>query len=105
MLEVVMRTEVAMYARVSTFQESPGQAEQAVGGPVPPEVQSLDGFKGAYALLNRTSGKALLITLWETEEAMQASTEVANRIRQAMVDEAGATAPAMVDMYEVVSQP
>ena len=94
-----------MYARVSTFQGSPEQTAEAIGGPVPPEVQALDGFKGAYALLNRTSGKALLITLWETEEAMQASTAVANRIRQEIVEEAGGTAPAMVDMYEVVSQP
>lgn len=94
-----------MYARVSTFQGSPERTEEAIGGPVPPEVQTLAGFKGAYALLNRTSGKALLITLWETEEAMQASAEVANRIRGEIVEEADATAPAMVEMYEVVSQP
>ena len=93
-----------MFARVSTFHGSPDRAEGALAGPVPPAVQRLAGFKGAYSLLDRKSGKAMLITLWETEEAMQASAELAKQVRGETVQSAGATTPATVEVYEVVSQ-
>lgn len=94
-----------MFARVSTIQGSPDQAEKAIGGLVLPEVQEVAGFKGAYALLDRKSGKVMLITLWETEEAMQSTAESANQLRREIAKDAGATAPPMVEVYEVVRQP
>lgn len=94
-----------MFARVSRIQGSPAQAEKAAAGPTPSEIQRLAGYRGAYVLLDRMNGKVMIMTLWETEEAMQASAEVANRIRRQTAEEAGATAPPVVEMYEVVSQP
>ncbi|MGI8828058.1 MAG: hypothetical protein ACR2JC_20995 [Chloroflexota bacterium] len=93
-----------MFARVSSFHGTPDQAEALVG-PAPDEVQSMAGFKGAYALMNRQTGRAMLITLWESEEAMQASAEQAKRMRAEAVEETGGTGPADVETYEVLSQP
>ncbi len=94
-----------MFARVSTFQGTPGQEDKALAGPPPPEVQQMAGFRGAYTLFNRKSGKAMLITLWDTEEAMQASAEVAKQVRARTVQETGGTAPAQVETYEILSHP
>jgi heme-degrading monooxygenase HmoA len=60
-----------MFARVSSYQFPADQAEQAVQTfttAINP-LRQLDGAKGAYLLLDRSSGKALTITLWQSEEA------------------------------------
>jgi len=58
------------------------------------------GFKGLIALGDRQSGKALSITLWESEEAMRVSEEAANRLREESA-EAGGDTIASVERYEV----
>jgi hypothetical protein len=52
------------------------------------------------ALVDRHSGKTLGITFWESEEAMRASEEVANRLREESA-EAGSDTIAGVERYEV----
>ena len=94
-----------MFARVSTFGASTKQARETMSKGVPPEVRALAGFRGAYALLDSKEGKAMLITLWETEKDMQSSLEVAQRVRGETAADAGATAPPVVETYEVLSQP
>lgn len=73
-----------MHARVSTFQGSPGGLDasaQNVREQVLPAVRQIDGFRGLIALADRQSGKGVSITLWESEEAVRASEEAANRLR------------------------
>ena len=94
-----------MFARVSLLQGSPEQLAKAIGIPILPEVQQMRGFKGAYALLDRKNGKGILMTLWDTEEAMQASAERAKQIRGQIATEAGAKSPPVVETYEVIGQP
>lgn len=94
-----------MFARVSTFQVSPGQEIAGLVGPPPAEVQEMEGFLGAYALLNRETGHVMLLTLWETEEAVQASAERAKEIRARTVLSAGGTRPDQHETFEVLSQP
>jgi heme-degrading monooxygenase HmoA len=65
-----------------------------------PRAKLLDGFKGMIALGDRYSGKTLGITFWESEEAMRASEEAANRLREEWV-EAGGETIASVERYEV----
>ena len=68
-----------MFARVSTFQIPPGQGEEAIDyirERVLPGAQEMEGFEGPYLLLDRDSGKALMVGLWESEEAMRASEEL-----------------------------
>ena len=45
-------------------------------------IEQLDGYEGAYLLADRNSGTSVAITLWESEEAMRASEEAANRATQ-----------------------
>ena len=56
--------------------------------------------KGAILLVNRDSGEAVSITLWEDEEAMRASDESASALRWSVADQMGAAQPT-VARYEV----
>src|SRR5919112_5798486 len=44
-------------------------------------VRQLDGIEGAYYFVDRKGGKAITITLWESEEAVQRSLEVLAPLR------------------------
>lgn len=93
-----------MFARVSTFEETEASVDESLRRT--PEVlkraNALSGFEGVYYLVDRSSGKTMTITLWETEEAMRQSEEAANQIR---VDEAAATGGNIlsVEHYEVAA--
>jgi heme-degrading monooxygenase HmoA len=52
-------------------------------------------------LIDRESGDALAITLWEDEQAMQASENSANTLRTQAADQMGATDAPTVGRYEV----
>ena len=56
--------------------------------------------KGAILLVDRDSGEAIGITLWEDEEALRASEERANALRANVADQMGADQPT-VARYEV----
>lgn len=93
-----------MFARVSTIQGTPEQAEGATEmfrAQVLPAVAEMGG-KGGVLLLDRDNGKALSITVWESEEAMRESEERGNALRQQASEAVGATAPAGVERFEVV---
>lgn len=64
------------------------------------QVRGLPGFLGVYWLVDRATGKAVSLTLWEDEETMRASEERADRIR---VDTARREGQRIVsvDRYEV----
>jgi heme-degrading monooxygenase HmoA len=91
-----------MFARISSYQLPADQADQAVQAfntAINP-LRQLDGAKGAYFLLDRSSGKALTITLWQSEEALGASEEAANKLRSDAAGSAGGTVQS-VERYEV----
>jgi hypothetical protein len=93
-----------VHARVSTIYGTSEQGEDAVSmfrEQVLPAVEELGG-KGAILLVDRGSGKAVGITLWESEQAMRQSEERANELRRQAAESAGATEPPLVDRYEVV---
>ncbi len=96
-----------MFARVSTYQGDPGQIDQGLAYDLEnilPKVNQIDGFEGLYYLVDRESGKALSMTLWESEEAMRASEEEANRLRTESAESASATVE-NVQRYEVAISP
>jgi serine phosphatase RsbU (regulator of sigma subunit) len=49
-------------------------------------LPKMDGYKGAYAFMDRQSGKAITITLWESEEAMHRSEEAVRPLRKEMAE-------------------
>ena len=66
-----------------------------------PQIKEIDpGFKGIIALTDRQGRKMVWITFWESEEAMRASEEAANRLSEQTVDVAGGMV-AGVERYEV----
>ena len=92
-----------MYARVSIFEGSPEHMDDSLRQAreqVLPRAKQMEGFMGMIALGDRQSGKTLGITLWESEEAMRASEEAANHLRQESA-EASSEQIAGVERYEV----
>ncbi|WP_329382783.1 YdhR family protein [Streptomyces sp. NBC_01351] len=73
-----------MFARLSTYQGSPLPAEgdlAANSEAIVEQIRDAPGFRGAYYLVDRASGKAKSLTLWEDEESMLASEDRAAAIR------------------------
>ena len=92
-----------VFARVSTYLGDPAQIDQGLNYArenIVPRVKQVDGFEGVYYLVDRQSGKALTITLWESEEVLRASEEEANRLRRESAESASATIE-NVERYEV----
>ena len=84
-----------MYARATTLRESVEQVEDAIvhyEEGIPP-LRELAGNRGAILLVDRSAGKAISVTLWESEEAMRRADE----LRQKPAQEAGG----QVDEYDV----
>jgi len=73
-----------VFARVSTYSGAPDQIDESIREgreQIVPAVRQIPGCKGLLYLVDRSSGKAMSVTLWENEEALRASEEAANRIR------------------------
>ncbi len=89
-----------MWARVSSYEMTgTSEMEEGIRGfeRSMDAISQMEGARAAYLLVDRTSGKALTLTLWETEEALRASDEAADRVRR----EAAGDAIRNVDRYEV----
>jgi hypothetical protein len=79
----------AKAARVSGIKATPETVDDLVRyaeDTILPEARELDGWKGVIALVNRSAGKAKLITLWESQEALQASETAAEGLRRRSAD-------------------
>jgi quinol monooxygenase YgiN len=77
---------ICMFARIVTYTQanpSPGRIEQGILRTRErlPGIRELDGIEGAYFFVDRNSGKAIFISLWESEQAMQRSDEVMRPFR------------------------
>jgi heme-degrading monooxygenase HmoA len=92
-----------VYARVSILEGPPDLIDEGLRQArevVLPRGRQMDGVKGMIALGDRQGGKTLGITFWESEEAMRASEEEANRLREESAETGGDTI-AGVERYEV----
>jgi hypothetical protein len=77
-----------MHARVTTISGSPADADAGIDNfrtNVVPFAR--EQGKGAILLVDRQSGEAIAITLWEDEQALRASEESANTLRATAADE------------------
>jgi heme-degrading monooxygenase HmoA len=67
-----------MYARSTTVQGSPDKVDDGVRyvrDQVMPLVEQMDGCIGLSMLTDRDTGRCIVTTAWESEEAMRASAE------------------------------
>jgi hypothetical protein len=90
-----------MYARVSTYEVA--DCEQFVAGllKIVDSLHKLDGFSHAYLLVDRDCGEAVSMTVWESQEAMQQSTAIGNRIRELGTRPSGADV-VVIREYEIL---
>ena len=64
-----------MHARVSTAEVQPGRMDELVSlsrESVLPAARQQQGFKGGLWLTDPDTNKAMIVTLWETKEEMEA---------------------------------
>jgi hypothetical protein len=80
----------SMFARVTIFQA----ARDSVDGPIRFAVQrasqgvgELSGFLGLLDLADRKSGHAVIVTLWATKEARDASADFARNAIKSVADD------------------
>jgi len=93
-----------MYARIATFEGDPARVDDTIRA-VRAEVESGSappGLEGAkmMMLVDRTSGRGLGITLFESEESMRRGDEALN----AMSSHASVERRTAVEFYEVPVQ-
>ena len=93
-----------MYARVSTIKTGVPGIDGAIRDfrdVTLPQIRPLHGFKGATLLADREMGVTRVLTYWDSLEALDASTETANRVRAAFVDKTGGAELVSVEIFEV----
>jgi len=96
-----------MFARVRTTSGVPEKVDDGIRHfreVVVSSYKEVTGFKGAYLLVNRESGKIVGVTLWNTEANMRATGTTSERLRAAGSQVVGGTTPSPEE-YEVVVQP
>jgi heme-degrading monooxygenase HmoA len=96
-----------VFARVSTIQGSPENIDEAIAQyrEALSQFRDIAGNKGAFLLVDRDTGKAIGMTIWDSEQSMSDSREQATQLRERATDEAGSQIQS-VEEYEVaVSEP
>ena len=96
-----------MHARASTIQASRdkvGELDRILESSVVTELEQSDGYSGIVGLVDPTTGKCVVISFWETDQALRASDERASRLRNEVAKRLGASGEPEVERYEVVLQ-
>jgi hypothetical protein len=97
-------SENANAARVSMLEGDPAKIDDATKDAkqeILPRLRQLPGFKGALGMVDRKTGRTLLISLWESAETMRASEEQAEKFRKESADIEGGRVFS-VERYEVM---
>src|SRR5437867_5392396 len=95
-----------MHARVTVSETPVGNvdlAEKLINDEIIPAVKKVPGFKGGYWLGDRSTGKGLVITLWESEQALKGSEDATKQIRSDAIKRLEAKVSS-VDRFEVLAQ-
>jgi hypothetical protein len=95
-----------MFARVTVIQGSPDQYEDAVriiNERAVPGAKEIPGLVAGYWALDRSSGKGVTFTVYDSEESLKASEDMVRELRERSVAEAGAQVVS-VETYEIVGQ-
>ena len=95
-----------MHARVTTIMGSAERAKETrtrLAEEFAPKAKEIPGLSRAYFLQDASSGKVVVVTLFESEAALMGSQESAKRVREAAVGALGATVES-IDEFEVIAQ-
>jgi heme-degrading monooxygenase HmoA len=94
-----------MHARASTMKGDPAKVDEAakiLESTLYAQLEQVDGFRAVVALAQRDTGKSLVVTFWDSEDAMAASEERANQMRSSAAAEIGAEGAPEIERYEVL---
>jgi heme-degrading monooxygenase HmoA len=93
-----------VHARFSILQMQPDRIDQSVSQLEEedlPTIKGIDGFRGFTMFVDRSSGKAVGISYWDSKEQMDASEEQVKGARQRAADTGGAASEPEVERFEV----
>ena len=96
-----------MLARVSTLHGKEAQIEQGIQQfrrQTIPEARGMQGFKGAYLLVDRKSGKAVSITLWDSERDLQVGSASTDQVRKQATRAIETITLPTVEVFEVAAE-
>ncbi len=97
-----------MFARVATIQAGPEKIDDSIRyfrDNLIATAKKYQGFKQAYLLVDRKTGKTVSVVLWETEKDLQTSAAKADEITAERFKVAGSGQQPKYEVYEVaVSQ-
>ncbi len=90
------------HARVSTYEFPPDRIEEARGQfeNAAEPLRQMEGVTEILLLVDPSSGKAITITFWESEDALRASEQGADEVRQRAVT-AGGGEITSIERYEI----
>jgi heme-degrading monooxygenase HmoA len=94
-----------MHARTTTIEGQPDAIDDAVRqveSEVLPLLREQAGFEGFTLHVDRSSGKVVGTSYWESQEAMDASEEAVSGPREEAARRGGASGAPVVERYEVV---
>ncbi len=93
-----------MHARINTLQMDPQRIDDALRQVEQndiPAFREIDGFRGFTVLVDRSSGKVVATSYWDSEEQMHASEDAVKEARERAAETGGASSEAQVERYEV----
>jgi heme-degrading monooxygenase HmoA len=93
-----------VYARSTTIQAQPSRIDVGithVRDEIMPTIQDIAGYVGISLLADRESGRCIVTTAWETEEAMQASAEWVRPLRERAAEMFGTSGGLKVEQWEI----
>lgn len=94
-----------MHARVSFYELREASLEDAVRAfeSARGALEQMQGSRGGMLLVNPHDRKAITITLWETDDALRATEQQANQVRQQATSSVNMTITG-VEAYEVAME-
>ncbi|MBI3126267.1 MAG: hypothetical protein HYZ11_01510 [Candidatus Tectomicrobia bacterium] len=92
-----------MHSRIGIWEGSPEELERWIARSreqVKPDIQKDPGLAAAYWLVDRSRGRGMIVTLWESREAMEASEQA--RLKRQSGTTAATGARVATERYKVV---
>jgi heme-degrading monooxygenase HmoA len=93
-----------MYVRIAQAQDDATKLDGGIEGfreLVVTAARQLDGFAGAMFLVDRSTGKAIGLTMWDTKEAREESLAAIQEARARALQEVGSTQNPEIELYDV----
>jgi hypothetical protein len=94
-------TPAGACARLTWLSGDPGTADRAIDTykmAVLPRLQEMDGFCSSSFMVDREAGRVVGTAVFESREALEASRDAAQGIRERVADELGATVDKVEEM-------